>query len=259
MRLRFITTLTVGLAVAGCGAPGAGKATANATPAPAASPSPATSPSPPSPTLGAPLFSDPLDKDNGHEWPVVTNDAYSAAFTGGANNPGYLVSLKQVGNAIELHSTLRGISQAQLRNYAVTVEAHPGVYVGSQDDYGVTCRSLRGKRYGFVANKATSGDQLTFIIFKQDGVTPGRMTLATRTVPALDHEGPMTAVCNTTAGVAELSIYTANSAGGAPTFIVGATDKDAPLTEGYGGVYLAGTATTKPRIVFKDFSIRPVL
>jgi len=259
MRLHPVSLFLAAVTLAGCGPSNSPRAGATATPqAGAATASP--SPSPAALSLGAEIFSDPLDKDNGHEWPIVDDASYSAKYTGGTNDPGYIIIFKQPELSVSPHASMRGITKEMLRDYAVTVSPQvPGVYFGTGDEYGVVCRDLSKKRYGFVATLAPN-KSLTFTIFKKDSsVEPTKRTdLATRTVPRLGHQGPITGVCTGgSTGKASLRLYTQGSESDPPELVVKAEDASSPLTEGYPGIYLGGgSADSKPRFVFRRFLVR---
>lgn len=151
--------------------------------------------------------------------------------------PLYSVRAVKGGFYLTPRPEFRGIEREQLRDYEVTALIQTTLSVGREDRFGVTCRDLNDQRYAFEMSYPTSGDKVVpWVIAKY---APGdRKVLAQG-----EHEVGGSAF--------EISGACVGGYSGGPATLVmkineevvgGVEDSDAPLSQGYGGVYLYSKA-----------------
>lgn len=242
MRRSLILLAATTLLATGC----AKKATPPAA-APTTSASPSASPTTAAPaTLGAVFYQDTFaDKSKG--WPLASEAGATFVLHDDYAVKQYTISVKGPGTSVSPHPKFAGITQAQLASYQVAATLQTTLSVSHDDLFGVTCRDLHGKRYTFQIGYDTAREgTMPWLIAKHDST--GVHVLARGTVPSGGSAFRVAGTCTGT-DTAHLAM-TVND-----TEVGTADDTDAPLTEGYAGVYL-WTKSGGSTINILDFAVR---
>lgn len=213
------------------------------------SPSP-TPTGPPSVTVGKVFYSDDF-KTKAKGWTEGSTENATYVVHTDYAYPVYTVTATQPDVHLFPHPEFRGITREQLSDYEVTATIQSTLQVGRDDWFGVTCRDLEEKRYSFEMSMGTSGgDTRNWVIAKHDGGT-----LKVLAKGEHDVGGSAWTIAGACVG---------GGADGSPATLVMkindevvgyATDADAPLTQGYGGIYLFGKKG-KTTINVLGFSVR---
>ncbi|MDQ1712805.1 MAG: hypothetical protein QOE45_2255 [Frankiaceae bacterium] len=240
---RFTVLLAACLLAAGACSKSASPDAAPTSPAPSATPTPSASAS-----LGAVFYEDRFaDKTKG--WPEQETGAAAYVLHDDYAIKQYTVTAKSPGTSVAPHPAFRGITREQLTSYAVDATLQTTLHLSSADWFGVTCRDLGGKRYSFELGYDTARTgTMPWLIAKHDA--SGVHVLAQGSTASGGSAFRVGATCTGgTGGPAHLTM-TLND-----TQVGGADDADAPLPQGYAGVYLytkVGTST----INVLDFAVR---
>lgn len=222
-------------------------ATGCASKSPAAAPSASASASP-SATIGATVgavFYEDRFTDQTKGWPLAAEAGATYALHDATKQ--YTITLAGAGASVSPHPEFRGITQAQLAGYQVAATLQTTLRLSHDDFFGVTCRDLHGKRYAFEVGYDTLREgTMPWLIAKHDST--GVHVLARGTLPSGGSAFRVAGTCtgSTTAHLA----MTVNDAE-----VGTADDTDAPLTEGYAGVYL-WTKNGGSTINVLDFAVR---
>lgn len=224
MRRSLVLVVAAGLLAAGC---------AKESAPPAAAPSgSATTGMPPSATAaaGAVFFEDTfVDKTKG--WPVTTKPGATYALHDDYAVKQYTITVQDPGTSVSPHPEFRGVTREQLTSYQVSATLQTTLRVSRDDRFGVTCRDLGGQRYTFQIGYDTGGSgSMPWVIAKHDHA--GVHVLASGAVASGGSAFRVAGTCTGGAGGAHLAMTVNDKEVGA------ADDTDAPLAQGYAGVYL---------------------
>lgn len=231
--------------------PGAGPPASSAPPATSSAPSPTPTPTEASFTYGAPFYSDTF-KDKSKGWTQKDTAQVAYVVHDDYAQPLYSVNVKAPRLHVFPHPEFRGVERAQLSDYEVSADLQTTLSVGHEDLFGLTCRDLNDQRYSFaIGYDLRRTGEIPWRIRKHgpDGVRV--MNEGTHTAPG----GSAFRVAATCAGGKD----------GGPAHLVlkvndteigRAQDTEAPLTEGYAGVY-AFSEDGKTTVNVLGFSVRP--
>ncbi|HEU0131016.1 MAG TPA: hypothetical protein VFQ85_08505 [Mycobacteriales bacterium] len=181
-------------------------------------------------TAGAVLFSDDFTTKT-HGWPNGTTANATYTVHTEYAHPQYTVTVRKAGTQLFPHPDFRGVSEQQLASYRVAADLQSTLAFGQGDWLGVTCRDLNDKRYSFQLTNDLATHTASWRIAKHDGA---RLTpLASGDTTIGGSAWAVAGTCATTAsGVVHL-VMTVND-----QEVGRVTDTDAPLLQGFGGVYL---------------------
>jgi len=244
MRRTSLALAGLALLAVSCGSDAKPKAepSASATTTGPASESPSATPSPSGDgavaevKVGQLFYSDSFgDKSKG--WPAKSTANAKYEYHTDYATPLYTVTVVTAGFNLFPHPEFRGVTREQLTDYEVSALVQTTLAVGREDWFGVTCRDLDDKRYSFEMSYPTSGDHESgWVIAKHDA---GKLTVLAKGT-------------HTVGGSAfEISGACVGGAGGdAATLVMKVNDEvvgsvedgDAPLPQGYGGIYLYSKA-----------------
>jgi hypothetical protein len=198
---------------------------------PSASPTPTA---PPTVTAGAVFYSDTF-KDRSKGWTERSNENATYVVHTDYASPVYTVTANKPSVHLFPHPEFRGVTREQLTDYEITATIQSTLQVGREDWFGVTCRDLDEKRYSFEMGLGTSGGETRdWVIAKHDGGKLDVLAKGTHDVggSAWDVSGACVGGSDGTPATLVMKINDE---------VVGyAVDSDAPLAQGYGGVYLFG-------------------
>jgi hypothetical protein len=248
MRRTSIALVGLSLLAVSCGSDAKPKAepSASAPTSAAASESPSETPSEsPSPsddgTVGevkvGPVFYADTFKDKSKGWTVKSTDTAKYEYHTDYATPLYTVTAVKGGFHLFPHPEFRGITREQLSDYEITALVQTTLSVGREDWFGVTCRDLSDKRYSFEMSYPTSGDhESSWVIAKHDGGKLDVLAKGTHTVGGSAFEISGACVGGGDGDAATLVMKVNDE-------VVGSVeDDDAPLPQGYGGIYLYSKA-----------------